>query len=79
MLEYFTFIHNIAYVIIFWEFLNLEGHPNSITGSRITAILLNGRILPISGALAVEGLQSTWLPPFGNLLFPTLTHIIMNI
>ena len=29
------------------EILNLKGHQNRITGSRVTAILLNGWILPI--------------------------------
>ena len=37
--------------------LNLEGHPNCIAGSRVTAILLKGWILPIGGALAFEGLR----------------------
>ena len=46
-------------VIISEEILNLEGHPNHITGSRVAAILLNGWILPISEASAVEGLLST--------------------
>ena len=41
--------------------LNLEGHPNRITGSKVTAIFLNGWILPIGGASAVEGLLSTGL------------------
>ena len=39
----------------FLEILNLEGHPNRTTGSRV---LLNGWILPIGGALAVEVLLS---------------------
>ena len=43
----------------FLEILNLEGHLNCITGSRVTAIFLNGWILPIGGASAVEGLLST--------------------
>ena len=30
-----------------------EGHLNRITGSRVTAVLLNGCILPIVGASAV--------------------------
>ena len=41
---------------------NLEGHLNPITGSRVTAVLLNGWILPIGGASAMEGLRSTGLP-----------------
>ena len=40
----------------FKEILNLEGHQNCITGSKVTAILLNGWILPIGGASAVKGL-----------------------
>ena len=47
----------------FLEILNLEGHLNCITGSRITAILLNGWILPSGGASAVEGLLSTGPTP----------------
>ena len=35
------------------EILNLEGHLNCITGSRVTVILLNGWILPIGGASSV--------------------------
>ena len=42
--------------------LNHEGHPNCITGSIVTAFLLNGWILRIGGASAVEGLQSTGVP-----------------
>ena len=57
-----AFSHKIDYITIFLETLNLEGHLNCITGSRLTAILLNGWILPIGGASAVEGLQSTGLP-----------------
>ena len=61
MVEGGAFSHKINYVIIFKEILNLEGHPNRITGSTVMASLLNGCILPIGGASAVEGLQSTWL------------------
>jgi hypothetical protein len=32
--------------------LNLEGPQNPISGSKVTAILLNGWILPIGGASA---------------------------
>ena len=34
-------IHKMDYVTIVKEILNLEGHPSRITGSRVTAILLN--------------------------------------
>ena len=54
MVEDGAFSHKIA---IFWEILNLEGHQYCITGSRVTTILLNGWILPICGASAVEGLR----------------------
>ena len=52
----------LSHVTIFKDILNLEGHPNCITGSRVTAILLNGLILPIDGASSVEGLRLTGLP-----------------
>ena len=51
MVEDGAFSHKIDYVAI----LNIEGHQNCITGSRVTAILLNEWILPIGGASAVEG------------------------
>ena len=44
-----AFSHKIDYVTIVNENINLERHPNRITGSRVTVILLNGWILPISG------------------------------
>ena len=43
------------------EIINLKGHPNCITGSKVTTGLLNRWILPIGGASAVEGLRSTGL------------------
>ena len=52
----------LAMLHIFVEILNLEGHPNCRTGSRVTAVLLNCWILPIVGASAVEGLRSKGLP-----------------
>ncbi len=58
-----AFSHKIDYVTIFLEILNLEGHQNRITGLKVTAILLNGWILPIGGASAVEGLLSTGPTP----------------
>ena len=57
------------------EIINLEGHPNYITGSRVTAILLNGWILPME--VAVEGLQSTRLP---RLVFKLkVSHYILHV
>ena len=50
MVEDGAFSHKIDYATNDKEVLNLEGHPNRITGSRVTAILLNGWILPIGGA-----------------------------
>ena len=44
-----AFSHKIDYVTISKEILNLKGHPNRITGSKVMAILLNGWILPIGG------------------------------
>ena len=62
MVEDGSFSHKVDYVAIFLKILNLEGHLNRITGSRITAILLNWWILPIGEASAVEGLRSAGLP-----------------
>ena len=45
-----AFSQKIDHVIIFQEILNPKGHPNRITGSKVTAILLKGWILPIGGA-----------------------------
>ena len=44
------------------NFLNPEGHQNRISGSKVTAILLKGCILPIGGASSVEGMRSMGLP-----------------
>ena len=38
------------YIDSFSENLNLEGHYNRCIGSKVTAILLNGWILPTGGA-----------------------------
>ena len=56
---------NIDCITISKEILHLEGHPNRITGSKATAILLNGWTLPIGGAC--EGSASAawaagWFP-----------------
>ena len=53
------FSHKIDYVPIVWKILNLKGHQNFITDSKVTAILLHWWILPIGGASAVEDLLST--------------------
>ena len=49
--------HKIDYFTIFKDVMNLKGHPNYTTGSKVTAILLNWWILPIVGASAVKGLR----------------------
>ena len=51
-----TSSYKIDYFIAIKNFLNLEGHQNPISGSKVTAILLKGWILPIGGASAGEGL-----------------------
>ena len=63
MIENSALSHNIDYITIFLEILNLEGHQNPITGLRVTAILVNAWILPIGGASVVEGLLSTGPTP----------------
>ena len=42
-----AFSHKINYFTNFMEILNLEEHHNLITGTRVTAILLNEGIFPI--------------------------------
>ena len=39
----------IKYVIVIKNFLNLKGHQNRITGSKVKAILEKGYILHIGG------------------------------
>ena len=41
--------YKIDYVIVIKKFLNLKGHQNFITGSKVTVILVNGWILPVGG------------------------------
>ena len=54
----------------FLEILNIEDRLNRNTGLKVTAILLNGWILPIGGASAVESLLSTG---------PTLSSFVINM
>ena len=42
-----AFSHKIDYVTIFKEILNPKGHPNCITVSKVTAVLLNGGFCPL--------------------------------
>ena len=57
-----AFSHKIDCITIVLNILNLKGHPNCITGSRVTATLVNEWILIFGSASAVEGLQSTGYP-----------------
>ena len=54
MVEGGAFSHKIDYVKIFEEILNLKGHQNRTTGSRVTAILLHMLVLPVGG-VALKG------------------------
>ena len=49
--------YKIDFFIVIKNFLNPEGHQNSISGLKVTAILLKGWIWPISGASAAEDLR----------------------
>ena len=55
MVEDGDFSHNWDYIIILLDIWNHEGHQNHITGSRVTAVLLNGWILPIGIAFSGWG------------------------
>ena len=57
MVEDGAFRHKIDYVTMFKEILNLRGHLNCITSSKVMAILLNRWILPIGGVASVLGLR----------------------
>ena len=52
-----TSSYKIDHVIVIRNFLNPEGQQNPISGSKVTAILLKGWILPICGASAGECLR----------------------
>ena len=49
MVEDRAFSHKIDYVPISKENLNRAGHLNHFIGSKVTAILVNGGILPMGG------------------------------
>ena len=49
MVRHGAFSHKIDYVTIILEILNPKKHQNCITYSKVTAILLNGWILPVGG------------------------------
>ena len=72
MVEDGAFSPKIDYVTILKEILDFKGHPNYIRGSKLTAILLNGRVLPIGGDSAVKGLH---LQPAQQACFP---HILRS-
>ena len=55
---------------IFLNILNLKGHQNGITGSRVTAILLNSWIFPIRQS----GEASRW----GVCYQPGLLRLVVN-
>ena len=65
--------YKIDYVIVIKTFLNPEGHQNPISGSKVTAILVKGWILPIGGAssgrVCACSLRSrlVYLPPHSTL------------
>ena len=73
MVEDGAFSHKTGYVTFVWKILNHEGRQNCITVSRVTAMLLNGWILPISGAFTFEGLLSTGPTPSSFYLKEKLT------
>ena len=46
-----------GYVAQDWDISNLKGHQNCIIGSKVTAILLKGWILPFGGVASKKGLR----------------------
>ena len=49
--------YKIDYFIVIKHSLNLKGHQNPISASKVTTIILKRWILPISGASAGKGLR----------------------
>ena len=68
-----------GYKIVNKNFLNPEGHENPINGSKVMAILLKWSILPIGGASAVEGLQSTELPPLVFIFSSSIFSVTIEL
>ena len=56
MVEDEAFSHKNRLCYYFQGILNPEGNQNCNTGSKVTAILLNGWIFPIGGASAMKGM-----------------------
>ena len=63
-------IKNTMFWFFYFEILNLEGHQNRFTASRVTAILLNGWILLIGGASAGESLPRLVYTLVATSFFP---------
>ena len=76
MVRVSTSSYKIDHVIVIKTFLNPEGHQNPISGSKVTAILVKGWILPIGGASAVEGLRTTRLPRLVSDQLPIILKVV---
>ena len=57
------------------EILNLEGHLNCITDSRVTVIFLCGWILPIGGASSVQSCRKNLHSTLKINVTTTLGHM----
>ena len=80
-------------VIVIKNFLNPKRHQNPVSGSKVTAILLKGWILPIGGLASRRvcacSLRSrlvfTWLPELlhwwgdGDMLLTTLSKLCLDV
>ena len=74
--------YKIDYVVVIKHFLNLEGHQNPMSTSKVTAILLKGFIWPIggvaSGRVCACNLRSR-LVFRKNLIYPPKTQVLANL
>ena len=52
-----------------------EGHPNCITGSRVTEILLNGWVLPVGGV----ALGRVYAAACAAGLFPSVYQVFVYL
>ena len=72
MFEDGAFSHKIDYVTIGFGDFKSKGYQNPSTYSKVKAILLNGWILHIGGASAVEDLLSTGHNPSSKNAFMSM-------
>ena len=75
MVENGALSHKIDYITIFEEILNLKGHQNCTTGSRVTVILLNAWIFPIGQTGGASPWRVYYQRGLPRLVFPNVKDL----